>query len=930
MKRSRLASLLALLSLGLVAAPARAIVPGGPAANWVTDGEVDAIVTDGATAWIGGNFQHVGPYTGSTARFEGTTGELSAQPWPAVSGFVDAVAPDGNGGWYLGGRFSMIGGLPRTNLAHVLPDGTVDPAFAPTTNGRVRALQPRGDRVFIGGEFSQVNGVSRSLLAELDASGTLTAFAPQLAMNGSPVGAVGVFDFALGSSPFAPALYVVGEFDTVTGANGAFIRRRGASIALPSGNVTPWDPDANRPILGLAAYNPTGVLGNEVFFLAGRFTNLDADDAIQSRAGVAQVDGSQGLATSWLPAAATNGSDATDVAVRSNVVYVGGTIRVAPQESLPAAAFSATNAAQLSAWKPEIRGVRSIVAAGSRIYLGGVDAAGQSSVTGVDPTNASVQFAPVLGAGREQVSGLVRGTRAIGVSGNDVIVAGTFETVGGLARRNLAAVDVATGRPTAFRAPMNGLSADFAHVRALALTDDGLLWAGGDFVTEEPNARSKLAAFDRVSGELASFDRSPDGEVLALAAAGRDVFVGGAFNAIDGGVVRHRLAVVRHVPGERGAIPRIDPDLDGTVHALAVRGDTVFAGGEFSKVNQVEGPTVRNHLAALDRITGLARSWHPDVDGTVRTLVATDDAVYAGGDFATVGGGATSRARLAAFEPAGSGAALPWNPGADGRVRGLALHGSTMLIGGSFSRIGGGDHPRLAAVDASTGAADAFGLDVRSNEATGTVPASVGALAIGVGPRLLVGGTFVTASPQPLLANLATFSLPELPASGSGASTGAGAAGGGAATLRDTLAPELTALRLTRKRFRIGQGRTAPTGTAAAPRAKLAPKGTTLLLTLTEPAQVRIEILRSATGRRVGKACRPRTRANRTRKRCTLLVARGSFTRAAPAGASRAAWSGRIGTRPLPVGRYVVRATPTDAAGNAGTPRTTTLTVVRR
>ena len=46
-------------------------------------------------------------------------------------------------------------------------------------------------------------------------------------------------------------------------------------------------------------------------------------------------------------------------------------------------------------------------------------------------------------------------------------------------------------------------------------------------------------------------------------------------------------------------------------------------------------------------------------------------------------------------------------------------------------------------------------------------------------------------------------------------------------------------------------------------------------------------------------------------------------------GRSKVEWSGRIGRRALKRGRYVLRATPTDAAGNQGTTRTLSITIVR-
>ena len=128
-----------------------------PRATWVPDGEVKAIAISGSTAYIGGNFTRIAPYTGSSALFDASTAQLNT-PWPEVNGVVNDVVPDGAGGWYLGGDFTSVGGVPRTDLAHVLADGTLDPNFAPTTDGLVRALAVGTGTVFAGGEFSTANG----------------------------------------------------------------------------------------------------------------------------------------------------------------------------------------------------------------------------------------------------------------------------------------------------------------------------------------------------------------------------------------------------------------------------------------------------------------------------------------------------------------------------------------------------------------------------------------------------------------------------------------------------------------------------------------------------------------------------------------------------------------------------------------------------
>src|SRR5262249_31141590 len=57
---------------------------------WVTNGPVNAILNDGGTIYIGGNFTYVGPATGSVVGIDANTG-AAQQPYPKVAGAVNVV-----------------------------------------------------------------------------------------------------------------------------------------------------------------------------------------------------------------------------------------------------------------------------------------------------------------------------------------------------------------------------------------------------------------------------------------------------------------------------------------------------------------------------------------------------------------------------------------------------------------------------------------------------------------------------------------------------------------------------------------------------------------------------------------------------------------------------------------------------------------------
>src|SRR5262245_49642276 len=90
----------------------------------VANGEVRAMARSGNTLYLGGTFTSLGPRTGSATLFDATSGAVLVD-FPKVEGVVSAVVSDGAGGWFIGGDFKSVGGLPRSSLAHVRADLTV-------------------------------------------------------------------------------------------------------------------------------------------------------------------------------------------------------------------------------------------------------------------------------------------------------------------------------------------------------------------------------------------------------------------------------------------------------------------------------------------------------------------------------------------------------------------------------------------------------------------------------------------------------------------------------------------------------------------------------------------------------------------------------------------------------------------------------------
>jgi hypothetical protein len=109
-----------------------------------------------------------------------------------------------------------------------------------------------------------------------------------------------------------------------------------------------------------------------------------------------------------------------------------------------------------------------------------------------------------------------------------------------------------------------------------------------------------------------------------------------------------------------------------------------------------------------------------------------------------------------------------------------------------------------------------------------------------------------------------------------------------------------------------------------------APRGATLRFTLSEAATVQLAIQRPAAGRRSNGTCRKPTKKLRRAKRCTRWVTKRTLTRKGqPAGPRSLPFSGRIGRKALSPGRYRVRISAKDAAGNASKAGTASFRIVR-
>lgn len=294
-------------------------------------------------------------------------------------------------------------------------------------------------------------------------------------------------------------------------------------------------------------------------------------------------------------------------------------------------------------------------------------------------------------------------------------VAGDFRSIGDVRTHGLAHLGPDGTPDPSFTHRVNGL------VSALAYAD-GTLWFGGIFDRVDATPRQHLAAISTSTGDLTAFS-APEGLVvteLAYAAASGErparVYVG-------------TDRVVALDPTTGATDPSFTSDLRGNVRALLVDGDRVLVGGHGLVALDAD-------TGAVDTGFGIAEEHFPaTMDGTVHTLLREGGRLYAGGDFASLGGvpgplvalDATSGLGEPGFAPSISDLTYA---SSDRGVFDLTLAGGRLWVGGSFARVDGTPAGNLVALDPATGARAALPVPVLDN-GVNAVDASDGGLYVG-------------------------------------------------------------------------------------------------------------------------------------------------------------------------------------------------------
>jgi uncharacterized repeat protein (TIGR01451 family) len=657
---------LALLLVNAVSGSMTALSQTLIGTTWMPNGPVHTIAKKGDIVYVGGEFNAVGRYMPNGALLDGHSGAVNYNT-PAPDGEVTSVQSDGNGGFFIAGKFSHVGGLSRNGLAHINADGTVG-LFNPTlTSDYKRVVAVNSKYVIVASSKDTFN---KNIYC-VNHSGNLVW---STSANGN------IIDAVLQNN----TLYVAGGFSKV----GGITRKKVAALDADAGNVMSWNigdaipVGASNSAIWLAASNSelfiTYLLYTRktisVSLTTGQLNSWSTTSirdnmlvhngkiyAENSGGGIIIVDVNTKEALT-LDAGPFQHVDFRIVA-SGNTIYMVRTAFFTSDDVNDVIAFDETT----KEWLPfktrilrdgdreRTKYVSAIAAGGGSVFVGGRFAA-----IGVEARNRLYSYNSATSELTSFAPQLDQSPESLLATSTKLYTSGFFEHVNNQDRFGLASFDIATGSLNDWNPKLD--SSPDPMLTQLSGGDERI-YLCGPFSLVDDLPRPGIAAFEASSGNL--LDWSPAGIEASVVAATNDAIVAlDAYAGPPSAIESNKIFFFNRTTGAQVLQPitvLFDLTSTGYIYDMVIANGKLFISGNFTYLKRGSTLIPRRGFAAIDLLTGDVNDWMPDVleySNQVK-LSHNNGIVYAAGNFTKASG--QVRKYLAAFDEV-SGHATNWYP----------------------------------------------------------------------------------------------------------------------------------------------------------------------------------------------------------------------------------------------------------------------------
>ncbi len=590
------------------------LLPWNPNLN----SSVETMTTDGTDIYLGGYFTTVngGTPRGFVAKVDAVAGTVDPLWNPDFNGPVISMDYSSSTGYvYATGFFTNTMFAPRNYAANISTVGIgVIGSWGPELDAPGQAVRVDGTKVYLGGFFFQVNLPTPIL-------------SPFVAMFDD---VFGVLDPSFSPSVDSPVLTIAkdsvnnrlalgGYFSSVNGV----IRDKVAFLSLPSYALASTMANFESAVRSIEFYPDGFFVGGDFDLFEGNIVlgngsstsnfNLFATKIIQKSGGI----------INWFPWA---DGQITDVVYHNGAIYIVGTFNIAGGRN---GSFARHNIAAFDEqgnvlpWAPVVDSVNllGVAADNGLIYFVGTF----STVNGQPRRNMAV--VDELGVLQPFDAGFIaEGTstpETVKIFGSSVYVAGDFTTVNtSVPRLALAKFDLAGVVDPGWDAGMSG------SVRSM--TSDGtLLYVGGNFATTNFGAfaRNNMAAFPLVgpatdAGWIGGVSAAFTPAVLEMEYENGFIFAVGDFNTLYGanGTFPYPAGAFYAQFDQAGNVILGQVIPNTNVLALAVHDGFSYAGGSpfYWNTPIVPGVTPRRYyLVAADQAGAFNETYKPNPSSVV-------------------------------------------------------------------------------------------------------------------------------------------------------------------------------------------------------------------------------------------------------------------------------------------------------------------------
>lgn len=573
-----------------------------------------------------------------------------------VNGIVRAVVRIGTDLYVAGIGIDQAGGTPVSNIAKW--DGTSWSSIGGTP-GQLYCLATDGTNLYVGGSFTTMGGVSAVNLARWDG----TTWSRMWTTSGGTVQAIAVR---------GTDLYVGGTFTSVNGN-------------VPANRIARWNGSAWSQVGGgFSGACYALAWGADTLYAAGNFNEAGTGPGNY----VAKFDG-----TTWSRMGSGLSAAAYSLCVNGNDVYVGGDFTTAGGSS--ANRIARWNG---SSWSPLGSGasgnrVEAIAMYGGQLYAAGsfaiIGGASAPNIARWDGAAwSAVGAPPFLQSFSPNLFDLLV---VPGAGGDELLAAGTFDGLGGIASRGVAHWNGSAWAPLDAGNGVNGFINWLGW--APGGSASGVMYASGSFNSAGNVQAASVARYDVATNQWSTLGSGMNASARCIATSldGNTVYAGGTFT-IAGGVAASRIA-----RWNGAAWSAMGAGFNNQVENIAVapNGD-VYAGGLFTNFSRIAKWNGAAWSALGTGVNGIVEEIHFADNG-----VGGFDVIVAG-QFTTAGGLPANR--IAKWDGA---AWSTFGTGLDNIVDGLwvdprAGGGYDVYVGGVFLNADGQPAQHVAKWDGTT------------------------------------------------------------------------------------------------------------------------------------------------------------------------------------------------------------------------------------